>query len=453
MKRTLLRALPLVLAGTILFGGLTAYASDTLDALHNGSPPLMPTTAAQIAQPETATPNIPEPTPTATAPINAFEPLPSTEIVLPTVTSTPAPVAMPEPAPVVPALYPTDVTGIEENGTRWIVKTYALSSGENPDGITTDSFELDGWRYELTDITKKETAAADTRAHTETITVNTDTKDMDVIIRQLSPTLDYSSADGYAGTLSLDLATVTMESAGTKTSGYTVSATREYPQLSTNDTSLIPKTVTENGKTLTLQSVDWKSNNTEAVDYDQIAKSYTAIATYTATGSKTVVTGYITTAEYNGTLTKLVNGRTVYTAYFAGTELSPLTPEPEPTTETTPEHNKTTLPMAVIIGIILAVALLAGLAFLLLFKCNVRVFNLKDGKYAPIGKTRVTAANAVINLTPFTDKAATGGFILVVDRFAAKKLSGKAVTVNYGDKSFQHIVDGSGGEYQFEVDF
>jgi hypothetical protein len=34
-----------------------------------------------------------------------------------------------------------------------------------------------------------------------------------------------------------------------------VTATREYPHLSTNDTSLIPKTITDNGRTLELDNV------------------------------------------------------------------------------------------------------------------------------------------------------------------------------------------------------
>ena len=96
---------------------------------------------------------------------------------------------------------------------------------------------------------------------------------------------------------------------------------------------------------------------------------------------------------------------------------------------------------------------MGGVVFFFFFRRNVKVHNLRDGKYLPIGKARVAARNPIINLTPFADKAATGSFILVLDRLAAKSLSGKTVTVNYGDKSFQHIIDSDGGEYQFEVDF
>ena len=59
------------------------------------------------------------------------------------------------------------------------------------------------------------------------------------------------------------------------------------------------------------------------VDYEQIPASYTAVATYTANASRTVVTGYTTTAEYKGDVSKLNQGKTVYTAYFMGAEIVP----------------------------------------------------------------------------------------------------------------------------------
>ena len=70
-----------------------------------------------------------------------------------------------------------------------------------------------------------------------------------------------------------------------------------------------------------------------------------------------------------------------------------------------------------------------------------------------IGKTRVGYTILVINLTPFTRNAVIGGFVLILDRRIAKRLSDKVVTINYGGKSLQHIVHFDGGEYQFEVDF
>jgi hypothetical protein len=217
--------------------------------------------------------------------------------------------------------YPSDVTETREGGDRQIIKTYDLNPGERPEDIPRADFERDGWRYTLTDIIRKETANAETRDHNETVTLNTDTKELEKILPLLAPTIEYKAEDGFVGILTLDVSTVKVETAGTKTSAYTMRVTREYPRLSGSDISLIPKTVTDKGKTYTLADVDWRSGNNETVDYSELPEYYTAVATYTATGTSTKVTGYTTTAVYGGTLAKLARGKTVYTAYFAGEEM------------------------------------------------------------------------------------------------------------------------------------
>lgn len=248
-------------------------------------------------------------------------------------------------------VYPSDVTELRDGGTWEIIKTYELNAYEKPEDIPRGSFERSAgasgakWRFTLTDIIRKETANAETREHTETVTLNTDTKELEKILPLLAPTMEYKAEDGFVGILSLDVASIKVETAGTKTSSYTMSVTREYPRLSSNDTSLIPKTVEDKGKTYTLAGVDWRAGNTVTVDYDALPEYYTAIATYTATGTSTKVTGYITTAVYTGALAKLSQGKTVYTAYFLGEEIrTPLemvTPEaaiePSDEAETTDE--------------------------------------------------------------------------------------------------------------------
>jgi hypothetical protein len=200
-------------------------------------------------------------------------------------------------------LFPVDVETVTDDGGRQIIKTYFLTPEQNPADIPRDGFERDGWDYALTDVTEYKTETTDTKAHTETVTINTDSNDLSTILPQLSQTLDYQSTDGYCGLLTLNLESVKCEVAGYKNSSGTVSATREYPNLSNADTSLVPKTVTENGRTLTLDGVNWEPQNTVNVDYDDISESYRAVATYTATVSRSVITGYVTTAEYYGDFT------------------------------------------------------------------------------------------------------------------------------------------------------
>ena len=284
---------------------------------------------------------------------------PPTNVTITVVMPEPTPKPAPEPTPT-PGIkvYPSDVTETREGGVWHIVKTYELNANENPADIPRGDFERSGWKFTLTDIIRKETANAETREHTETVTVNTETKELEKILPLFAPTMDYTAEDGFVGILNLDVASIKVETAGTRTTSYEMKVIREYPRLSANDTSLVPKTVTENGKTYNLAGVDWKTGNYSTVDYEQIADYYTAVATYTATGTSTKVTGYTSTAIYSGTLAKLIQGKMVYTAYFLGEEIrTPLemvnlpeaaesptekpTPEPVPAATATPTPEPT----------------------------------------------------------------------------------------------------------------
>ena len=125
---------------------------------------------------------------------------------------------------------------------------------------------------------------------------------------------------------------ITVEAAGYKTRSWTVSATRTYPNLSDADAYLIPKTITDSGRTLTLSNVDWQ----EAGDF------YNATASYTGTASGRSVTGYTVTVEYSGEITKTSCDTVIYTAIFSAENTSHgethLDPEPDPTPETDGEQ-------------------------------------------------------------------------------------------------------------------
>jgi hypothetical protein len=219
-------------------------------------------------------------------------------------------------------LYPSEVTEIRDNERYLIVKTYELGADENPDDILRESFERDDFMFTLRDITRKETANAQLREHTETVTLNSDTNELEKILPLLSQTMEFEADDGFAGVLSLDMSSIIAEAAESKTSSYTKSIIREYPHLSSNDTGFVPKTVTESGRTYTLACVDWRAGNTATADYEALPEYYTAIATYTANITASKVTGYVITAVYNGTLSGLLEGRTIYTAFFEGKEIN-----------------------------------------------------------------------------------------------------------------------------------
>ncbi len=108
-----------------------------------------------------------------------------------------------------------------------------------------------------------------------------------------------------------------MEAAGYGTSSRTVTAERTYPNLSDADVSLVPKSVNENGRTLTLADVSWQEAAVDPTDGYDIPIRYTAVASYTGTATSKYATGYTVTADYKGDVTRTSCDTVIYTAVFS----------------------------------------------------------------------------------------------------------------------------------------
>ena len=86
-------------------------------------------------------------------------------------------------APEVQVCYPTSVTR-SEDGTE-IRKVYDLSPEQDPAGIPRSDFEQDGFHYTLTDLLQQELPEHESRAHTETVSLQSKNKDMESILALL----------------------------------------------------------------------------------------------------------------------------------------------------------------------------------------------------------------------------------------------------------------------------
>lgn len=226
--------------------------------------------------------------------------------------------------------YPTAVTR-SEDGTE-IRKLYDLSPADDPSGIPRSDFEQDGFHYTLTDLLKQELPEQEIRQHTETVSLESKSKDMESVLALLPQEREFITDDGLTGTLTLRLDTVQVEVAGYGSTTKEVSATRSYPDLAGQDTQYIPKTIEDNGRTLTLQNIDWQTDNTASTDGYALGDRFTAIATYTGSATSSYVKGYIVTAEYTGTVSRIALNKTRYVAIFEGAAMEPTEPE-EPTIE------------------------------------------------------------------------------------------------------------------------
>ena len=184
-----------------------------------------------------------------------------------------------------------------------INKTYQLSLSDDPSLIPTGDFTRNGRHYYLLDMTRKDEVGVDIQTHTETVTQASDTNSLEAILQRLDAEMEVTTEDGYVGILRLDHTSVQVTTDGYATKTNTLSASRSYPNLSEADTSLIPKTIEDKGKTLTLGDVKWS----ESMDVD---------------GEGNPVTRYTATASYTGEVSKANCAVVTYTAIF-GSEKAP----------------------------------------------------------------------------------------------------------------------------------
>ena len=229
-------------------------------------------------------------------------------------------------------LYPTYVA--QSDDKTEFRKYYDLSPEDDPAGIPRSDFEQDGFHYTMTDLLKQELPEYEERLHTETVSVASKSKDMATVLSVLPEKKEFITEDGFTGTLTLRLESVQVEVSGYGSTTKEISATRTYPNLSDQDTQFIPKTIEQDGKTLTLQNIEWQSDNTATVDGYALTDRYTAVATYTGSKTSSYVKGYTVTADYSGTVSRIALNKVRYVAIFEGISIAPVeepVEEPVPT--------------------------------------------------------------------------------------------------------------------------
>ena len=238
--------------------------------------------------------------------------------------------------------YPTAVEQ-SEDGTQ-LKRIYDLTPEADPAGISRSDFERGGFHYTLVELLRQELPANESRQHTETVTLQSEKKDMESVLALLPQEREFVTDDGLTGTLTLKLDTVRVEVSGYGSATRQLTATRAYPNLIGQDTQFIPKSIEDGGRTLTLESIDWRTDNTANVDGYGLGDRYTAVATYTGSATSSYIKGYTVTADYVGTVSRIALDRVRYVAIFEGTRIAGAD-EPEEISkeiaETTPAAEQT----------------------------------------------------------------------------------------------------------------
>ena len=214
---------------------------------------------------------------------------------------------------------PTDTVVQNLNGSQQAIKTFTIPANQDPQSLIEEPFELEGYLYTFADIVKEENMVDESKSHTETIALETDTDDLAKILDQLKPTIEYD--DGvFCGTLALDHTSIHTEASGYATKSYTVSETKTIGQLDRNDMSYVPPTTVKNGRTLSLANVEWQVTGTDLVGETLMPSSYQAVATYSAKATYQAATGYVTIAEYTGDVTHEGVESITYVLTYLGTK-------------------------------------------------------------------------------------------------------------------------------------
>lgn len=311
------------------------------------------------------------------------------------------------------------------NGQQRIVKTYVLPPEKDPETLKEPSFDYDGFTYTWAFTTKDEHAFLESKSVTDTVTVETASNNLDKILAELAPSIPYDDGE-YSGELALDHTTLSTVAAGYTTKYGTVTATKTIGPVDRNDMSYVPATTVKNGMTLKLSGVTWQIAGTDLVGDTLMPSSYQAVATYSASTSSKVATGYVTTAEYKGEVTASGVDSITYTVVYVGEETSS-------TALSTPAATSTPRRIITVVLCLIPLLLLAGLGvFLFRRRKNVYVYVPGDRPrdYRLVAKYRVEPEKPEIDISDL-EPYPEGIVAVEIKRPLAKKLLGQNFTVRH----------------------
>ncbi len=311
------------------------------------------------------------------------------------------------------------------NGQQRIVKTYVLPPEKDPETLKEPSFDYDGFTYTWAFTTKDEHAFLESKSVTETVTVETASNNLDKILAELAPSVPYDDGE-YSGELALDHTTISTVAADYTTQYGTVTATKTIGPVDRNDMSYVPATTVKNGMTLKLSGVTWQVTGTDLVGDTLAPASYQAVATYSASTSSKVATGYVTTAEYKGEVTASGVDSITYTVVYVGEETTPAAISGSAAAAT---------PRRIITAVLclIPLLLLAGLGvFLFQRRKNVYVYVPGDRPrdYRLVAQYRVEPEKPEIDISDL-EPYPEGIVAVEIKRPLAKKLLGQNFTVRH----------------------
>ncbi len=318
-----------------------------------------------------------------------------------------------------------DVRLINENGQNLLIKTWEVPADYDPEQLTEPDIEKGGYRYQKSYLMLvSENTDVDTKLASQTVTVVHSEKDG--AAARLLPLMEYNQ-DGYKGQLALQADSIYTEATQKNSYAYTVTDTKEYSGLERNDPYGIPKTTVKDGVTLELADIDWTSMG---------EGNYYATASYQGTAYGTNVTEYTSTATYLGEVTKETIGSVTYAVVYEGSMI----PLPAPVY----------WPYFLAGGLLIAAAI-AGVV-LWHNRRNAKIYALIDGEYRVVQRIRINYIDPIIDLTAPSLGPISREYLILIDRFAAKRLNNQFLRVLCADGTVkEHRLVNNGYGCKFKV--
>ena len=167
--------------------------------------------------------------------------------------------------------YPIDIQTVNIGGIPYIYKTYSVVEGTDPQTLVEEAFRQAGYQYRHYEIIQQELIPSSSeRQETQTVTKQSGSSNTDEVLALFDSSIPYDDSQGYTGTLTLQPQSLVLTEEGRENYSYSLTDTQEFPGISNKDTSPIPKSITKNGVTLSLQNIDWVVTNSENAGYSAI---------------------------------------------------------------------------------------------------------------------------------------------------------------------------------------
>lgn len=350
------------------------------------------------------------------------------------------------------------------NSRPTIIQTYKVDSWVSPDDFVPEYIDQDGYRYFPTAITIEEEPALPEKKVVETVKLELLAKNatdaMTEAVGQLQASINYED-DDFSGVLYVIPDSVVLYPNNERNTGWSKTTTKNY-YSDYNDNSIIQKTITQDGYTWNYSSHTWVMNDIST--NTSIPAKYTAVTTYSRSGSSVVNDGYYAEVEYEGSVQGKLPAFIKYTITFEGQQL--IVSEPNwvaslfgsETTVTVIDHldpsnqgdsflsstlSSVASALSVILAIVIIIAVIVLICKLIAYINNsfVTIYARDEhsGKEARIQRVWLSNKTPTININALKAPDSRH-FCVVVNANKASKLLGKEVIINVDKTNHKHVI-------------